>query len=373
MFMIATRAVHIGACLVLLALFAFETFIATPVLRRADRSVFQDVEALRCQFRWLVVWSGFAAIGSGVVWFWIVLAKMTGGSLWELPAIHSTEIAVTRTQFGFLWDWRLRLMLLFTIAHLIPLGKWWNALLRSHAWQRAGTFVAATLLASLACAGHAGATLGAQHLIHLIADAAHLVAAALWPGGLLPLTFFLVRASRSNELSLLFAASAITRRFSALSLLVVGILAATGLVNSYFLVGSFRALVVTGYGRLLVMKLSLFLIMIGLGAWNLLRLKPQFTFGSDRNDQQREAIHKLSRNVITELSLGTLIVLIVGALGVTPPPRHVMRRALLGSNHLKLGFRQLFYSPQIKWRNFPTCDSTNAAGEVARHIAPTTM
>jgi len=32
MFMIATRAVHIGSCLVLLALFAFETFIATPAL-----------------------------------------------------------------------------------------------------------------------------------------------------------------------------------------------------------------------------------------------------------------------------------------------------------------------------------------------------
>ena len=120
------------------------------------------------------------------------------------------------------------------------------------------------------------------------------------------------------------------------------------------------------------MKLFLFLIMIGLGAWNLLRLKPQFTFGSDRNDQQRAAIHKLIRNVITELCLGTLIVLIVGALGVTLPPRHVIRRALLGSHDLKLGFRQLFYSSQIKWRNFPTCESTNAAGEIAPHIVPTT-
>jgi putative copper export protein len=62
--------------------------------------------------------------------------------------------------------------------------------------------------------------------------------------------------------------------------------------------------------------------MIGLGAWNLLRLKPQFTFANERNDQQRAALHKLIRNVIAELCFGTLIVLIVGALGVTPPPRH---------------------------------------------------
>src|SRR5260370_1659930 len=312
MFMIATRAVPIGACLVLLALFAFDTFIATPALRRADRSIFQDVEALRCQFRWLVVWSGFAAIGSGIAWFWIILAKMTGESLWELPAVHSIGVAVTRTQFGHLWKWRLGLMLLFTMAHLIPSGKWRNALLRSQAWQRAGTFVATTLLASLAWAGHAGATLRAHHPIHLTADPPHLVAAALWPGGLLPLTFFLARASRSNEPSLLFAASAITRRFSALSLFVVGALATTGLVNSYFLVGSFRALVASGYGRLLMLKLFLFLIMVGLGAWNLLRLKPRFIFASERSDQQRAALHKLIRNVIAELCLGTLIVLIVG-------------------------------------------------------------
>src|SRR5260370_40591174 len=103
-------------------------------------------------------------------------------------------------------------MLLFTMALLIPSGKWWNALLRSHAWQRAGTFAAATLPASLAWAGHAGATLGAQHPIHLTADSAHLFAAGLWPGGLLPLTFFLFRTSRSNQPSLLFSARHIIRR-----------------------------------------------------------------------------------------------------------------------------------------------------------------
>ncbi len=296
--------------------------IATPALRRADRSVLEYVEALRGQFRRVLVWSGFAAIGSGIVWFWLVLAQMTGGSLWEMPGMHSIEVAVTRTQFGHLWEWRLGLTLLFTMALLIPSGRCWNALLQSRAWQVVGMFVATTLLASLAWAGHAGATLGVPHPIHLTADAAHLVAAGLWPGGLLPLTFFLVRASRSNEPSLLFTASAITRRFSALTLLVVGGLAVTGLVNSYFLVGSFRALVASGYGRLLMLKLFLFLIMIGLGAWNLLRLKPQLTSAIERNDHQRVALRKLMRNVIAELCLAMLIVLIVGALGASRPPRY---------------------------------------------------
>jgi putative copper resistance protein D len=324
MFIIITRAVHIGACLIILSLFVFEMLIAAPALRQADRSALQDANALRGQFRWLTVWSGFAAIGSGIAWFWIVLAQITGGSLWEIPSIDSIHVVITRTQFGRLWKWRLGLMLFFTIAYLFASKKWRNVLWKSRAWQCVCAMVSTTLLASLAWAGHAGARLGAQRPIHLTADAAHLALAGLWPGGLLPLTFFLVRASRSNEPALLLAAGAITRRFSALSLIVVGALAATGLVNGYFLVGSLRALVASEYGRLLMLKLFLFLIMIGLGAWNLLRLEPQLTSADERNDQQRAALGKLMRNVIAELCLGTLIVLVVGALGVTLPPRHRM-------------------------------------------------
>jgi putative copper resistance protein D len=196
--------------------------------------------------------------------------------------------------------------------------------LSSRAWQYAGLIIATTLLASITWAGHAGATIGAERPIHLTVDSAHLIAAGLWPGGLLPLTLLLVRASRSREPSLLSASGAITRRFSDVSLLVVGALAATGLTNSYFLVGSLPALVTTTYGRLLMMKLFLFVIMIGFAACNLLRFKPQLALANEQNATQRDALRKLTRNVIAELCLGTLIVLIVGALGATPPPRHQM-------------------------------------------------
>src|SRR5213593_3975851 len=102
--LVITRAVHIGACMILLSLFAFEILVATPALRETDRSASPHMEVLRQQFRLLAVWSGFAAIASGIVWFWIVLARMTGGSLWDMPAMHSIEVAVTRTQFGHLWE-----------------------------------------------------------------------------------------------------------------------------------------------------------------------------------------------------------------------------------------------------------------------------
>ena len=300
MLIIITRAVHIGACLILLSLFAFDILIATPALRQADRSALQHMEVLRAQFRLLAVWSGLVAIGSGIVWFWIVFARMTGASVWEIPSIDSIDVAITRTQFGRLWTWRLALMLLFTLASFFASRKCRNVLWRSRAWQCAGAIIATTLLAW------------------------HLVAAGLWPAGLLPLALLLFRASRSREPSLLLAASPITRRFSALSLLVASALAATGLTSSYFLVGSLRALVASEYGRLLMLKLFLFSIMVGLGACNLLRFKPQLALANEQNATQRDALRKLMRNVIAELCLGTLIVLIVGALGATPPPRHGM-------------------------------------------------
>ena len=324
MLLVITRAVHIGACMILLSLFAFEILVARPALRKTDRSASPHMEVLREQFRFLAVWSGFAAIASGIVWFWIVLARMTGGSLLEMPRIDSIGVAITQTQFGRLWTWRLGLMLLFTIANLFARRKCRTFLWSSRAWQYAGLIIAATLLASITWAGHAGATIGAERPIHLTVDSAHLIAAGLWPGGLLPLTLVLLQACRSSELSLLLAAGAITRRFSAMSLLVVAALAATGLTNSYFLVGSLRALVTTGYGRLLMLKVLLFVIMIGFGACNLLRFKPQLALPNEQNAKQRDALHKLMRNVIAELCIGTLIVLIVGALGATPPPRHRM-------------------------------------------------
>jgi len=325
MFIIITRAVHIGACLILLSLFAFELLVARPALTQADRSAMRHMQALGEQFRLLAVWSGLGAIASGIVWFWIVLARMTGTSLWEMPGIDSLDVAITRTQFGGLWSWRLALMLLFTIANLFASQKCRNVLWRSRAWQCVGAIIATTLLGSLEWAGHAGATLGVERPIHLTADAAHLIAAGLWPGGLLPLTLLLVQACRSSEPSLVLAAGAITRRFSALSLLVVAALAATGLTNSYFLVGSLRALVTTEYGRLLMLKVLLFVIMMGFGACNLLRFKPQLALANEQNATQRDALRKLMRNVIAELCLGTLIVFIVSALGATPPPRHHMR------------------------------------------------
>ena len=70
-------------------------------------------------------------------------------------------------------------------------------------------------------------------------------------------------------------AAPVVRRFSASSLIAVAVMAFTGLLNGIFMVGSFRALLTSAYGQVLVSKLILFAAMIGFGAWNLFLLKPR--------------------------------------------------------------------------------------------------
>jgi putative copper resistance protein D len=118
----------------------------------------------------------------------------------------------------------------------------------------------------------------------------------------------------------------IVRRFSGLSLVVVGLLVATGLLNTYFIVGSPGALLTTDYGRLLLLKLALFVLMLGLGAWNLFILKPRLSRAVMVESQTAASVtppvQLLVRSVAAETFLAAAVVFVIGFLGSTPPPMH---------------------------------------------------
>ena len=81
----------------------------------------------------------------------------------------------------------------------------------------------------------------------------------------------------------------------------VATLVATGLVNSWILVGSFHALLVTEYGQVLILKLVVFAAMLAFAAVNRLSLTPQLAVASGK---QREAVRRLTRNSVIEIVLG---------------------------------------------------------------------
>lgn len=109
-------------------------------------------------------------------------------------------------------------------------------------------------------------------LVGYLADAAHAFAGAVWFGGLLVL-IGVVRTRRDEE-DEIGAADAV-RKFSGLALWSVAVVAVAGGVLAWMEVGaSLDALTTTTYGRLLMAKVALVLIVLGLAAWNRQRLIP---------------------------------------------------------------------------------------------------
>ncbi|MGW1029215.1 copper resistance CopC/CopD family protein [Streptomyces sp. NPDC002577] len=119
-----------------------------------------------------------------------------------------------------------------------------------------GAVVAAGLAATWAMAEHAST--GIQTGLAMPVDVLHLLAVAVWLGGLTTLLVSLYRAPSIE-------ASAV-RRFSRIALGSVTVLAATGSYQSWRQVGSWSALTGTTYGQLLLVKIGLVAVLVGI-AW----------------------------------------------------------------------------------------------------------
>jgi copper resistance protein D len=306
-FLIAARVVHYASTISLAGIFAFLCFIASP-----DTS-----PRLRRQLS-LVAWASLVvALLSGGAWLLFVSAQMSGQPIAATLAQGVVATVVTRTRFGQIWILRFVLAVILALLLLIPQG--WRRWL----WRWAGLALAAGMLASLAWAGHGGATPGRPGELHLAADMLHLLAAGAWVGSLIPLALLLAEIRRSDDP---FAAATARRavvRFSILAAVSVVVLFTAGLVNTWFLAGTVPALIGTGYGRLLVAKIAIFATMVIIAAVNLLRMTPRLASASvERRPLIQAALGHLRRNALVEAGLGLCVLSIVAILGILPPGLH---------------------------------------------------
>ena len=92
----------------------------------------------------------------------------------------------------------------------------------------------------------------------------------------------------------------------------------TGVFNSWVIVGSLTGLVSTDYGRLLLVKIALFLAMLSLAAVNRLRLTPLIQHKSHAVAGPK-ALRRIRMNAVLEAAIGLLIVAVVSLLGTLSP------------------------------------------------------
>ncbi len=257
--LIVVRAVFFAASLQLFGLLNFGLFFA-PLPRR-----------------WTSLAAALALLAL-VAWLVIETEDMSG----EAISAANLGIVLTETRFGELWSARAMLLLL---AALLP-------------WRTPAAVAAGLALALTAATGHAGAT---DNPFQLGADAFHLLAVGAWIGGLAPFAFAMRRPD----------AGGIAWRFSTLGTICVALILATGFINARFLVGNVHALLATDYGRVLLLKLILFAVLLSVAAINRFRLTPL------------GAVAALRRNALIESALGLAIVAIVAILGTMAPGYYV--------------------------------------------------
>ncbi len=164
----------------------------------------------------------------------------------------------------------------------------------------AGAGAAASMWVDVA-ASHAGAQ--APVAVNLLIQWAHIIAAAVWIGGLLVL-LLAVRGQPSD------ATGRAVRRFSATAGIAIAVVALTGTFRAVVEVGSIGQLFGTAFGILVLIKVALFVILAGLGAVN------RWVNVS----RASTALRGLRRVASTEVVIGALVVVVAAALVNVAPP-----------------------------------------------------
>jgi putative copper resistance protein D len=258
--------------------------------------------------------AAMAVLLSGILWFVLSVANMSG----TMADVADREVlwtVLSETTFGRVWTARL-------VLSIIIVGLFWSCVVSKFGHRRdlIAPVLAAVLLISLAGVGHAQIEEGAEGIIHVAADAAHLLAAGAWLGGLVPLGYILFLHGRESGPTQKSELDQILLRFSGMGYLAVATLVGSGLVNCWFLVGNVSRLLTTSYGQLLTVKLVLFAGMLALAVSNRFRLVPSLTEARGDDRQGPTAlIGKLRHHVLGEQFLGLAVLLVVSVLGIMQP------------------------------------------------------
>jgi copper resistance protein D len=251
--------------------------------------------------------AGFLLSGFGML---AMVAAMTGTSLLVIDGATLREV-IGETAIGTAWIVRMAAMTGAVVASLL--------LMRFASLSRL-VLVASTSLAiaTLVWTGHAGATEGSIGTVHRISDIVHMLAAAVWIGGIAAFIMLLFRPAAHTSETLSLARRAL-EQFSRVGTLAVGLIVATGILNGVILLGlpDFGSLIGSPYGRLLLAKLGLFGVMLMMAAVNRWRLTP--ALGAAAGNREAASVRNLKRSLALEGLAALAILALVAWLGTLEP------------------------------------------------------
>ena len=231
------------------------------------------------------------------------------GPLWDI---------LFETDWGGLWLWRM-LLAIGSASVAVGAWRWRNDALTTSAAVGLG----AGALLTISLTSHAAATIDVNTEA-VINDFIHLIAAAVWVGGLFGLAEFvrltLNLAGPADRRRIL---SAVARRFSFVAGVSVFTIVLTGIYSAWAQVVVPAALDVP-YGRALIVKVTVVCALLLIAAANLVWVRPRLRAAEG-------AAAWLKRLVTLEAVLAALVLLSVGFLTALEPARQVASRQGIGS------------------------------------------
>jgi copper transport protein len=249
----------------------------------------------------------------------VVLEGAEAAGVSGFSALKETIVRETlETKFGTIWGIAVLAWLAFGLLAVVLSRRPGD---RSFGWGRALPLAVPLVYLVLvpALAGH-GST-QAPVVLNFPVNVIHVTAMAIWLGGLATLLFVAPRGTReldSGDRGRLLAA--VLSRFSQVALVSVGALLLTGLVQAYVYVRRLDALIETGYGRAVLIKFVLLIVLIGIGAYNRRRSVPRLNRIAAGGEPPGRAGVLLRRALRGEVALLVVVLGVTAALASYAPP-----------------------------------------------------
>jgi copper transport protein len=170
---------------------------------------------------------------------------------------------------------------------------------------------AALAVAAPAFTGHTRATTPEALVIGV--DVLHLAAGTLWLGGLVAIALVLGDLARGD------AGAVVLGRFSTWASALLAVLVVAGTVLAWRVAGSWDALVDSGYGALLLVKVLAALVAVAIAAWNRFVLLPRLRTAPRRRDKGSRdkgspATTLLVRAALAEAGVLVVVLIVTGFL-----------------------------------------------------------
>ncbi|EGT4252888.1 hypothetical protein D8W73_02160 [Citrobacter amalonaticus] len=283
---VSLRFIHFTALMLVFGSALYGAWLAPVSVRRLMSRRF-----LRLQ-RHAALWSFLSAL--------LMLAIQAGlmGSGWQDVISMSVWGAVLQTQFGGVWLWQIVLALVTLIA----------ALLMPRNLSRLFVLLTLAQFALLTGIGHATLHTGVIGALQQTNHALHLICAAAWFGGLLPVIYCMRIARGRWQQQAVYT----LMRFSRYGHLAVAGVLLTGIANMLFIQGvalPWR----TAWGQLLLLKCALVLLMVAIALVNRYLLVPRM-----RQENRRFTVYFIWMTKI-EWGIGAVVLAIVSVFATLEP------------------------------------------------------